>query len=193
MAGNNVGNLSGFDFVNVANETRKVPDIGSSVSSGKAVKMPPIFEIAEPPPTNPMVESQVPDENVGVETHYIAHSRVFTIFRPYEECVRCQHLMALPETDPNRVRLDPLKGDYVCQHTEEKEYLHVLNMQMKGKAAIVSREYMTSMEGVRRVHMEWLIADEDHAKKLERERKKKEASRVFPPNPAAAFRKPKDE
>lgn len=175
------GKLSGFDFVKMVEEARTYPDMLEGGPRKVIEILPPIKDpkVEE----NPHVERKIPDDKITVETHYLSHSKVFVLWRPWEACTRCttafqSDILSLP-TD----------GDYICPHTSNDEYRKTVDSFLKGDALITLRESFTLQDGTRCMHMEWLTIDPVQLKKQKQLEREREENQVYPPNLEKAFRK----
>ena len=194
------GQVSGFNFVQVASEAKKLPEAPPSHSGGKAIALPPVFETTEEADEREQkyIEKEVDPSKVGLETHFKGYSKVFVLYRPWEKCPRCQRAIADAEDkakeDDSVKPLLPLdEGDYTCPHTHAKEYARVIDRSLRGDILLTMRDNFMTPDGVRRIQVEWLEADPDKQRELERKAKLKKEQQVYPPDPEAAFAKGKPE
>ncbi len=172
-------NTSGFNFAELVQASRDIPEM-SQGSPGVSHELPPSIKPARKNTT--YVNPNIPEGQLGVELFVTHHSRVFTIWRPWETCDRCKNLLETGHMD-----LSPTTGDWECPHTQRDEYKAVMDRGLKGHYAISLKEVFTLMNGVRCVHVEWLEPDEKQLRLQERLQKEKEQNRVYPPDVAAAF------
>jgi hypothetical protein len=87
------------------------------------------------------------------------HCRVFTIFRPWQECLRCGRNFR-PQKNADGTWEDPqmaLEGDedFVCPHNENDEYVELVNRVTNGEARLVRRGIETLKTGVVQSLVEW--------------------------------------
>ena len=158
-------------FVDSLNKAREVP-----AGSQADFDMPQIF--------GPMPGAKDTAGAVGTKLPCVAHSKVFTIWRPWETCRRCiaaiEHgEVALPEDE-----------DYTCPHTNEKAFKEALDKCLSGDAALQSKEFFNLPDGTRCGHITWMEADESSLRKLELADRAKEKNWVWPPRPDLAFADP---
>lgn len=101
----------------------------------------------------------------------IFHTQTFTIFRPWQACSACRHMLEAEE-----IVLPPDGGDYSCPHIQVADYEALLNKVLAGKYLLFGRETYTHMDtATQYIRVEWAEKDEVAIERLERERKKKEA------------------
>ena len=108
----------------------------------------------------------------GLETELEAHGpgtklkarfryqcRVFTLFRPWQECHRCQKAFR-PKKDANGEWVDPElvmpdDEDYVCPHHENEEYVTLINKVANAEVKLVRRSMDVLKTGVVQSLVEW--------------------------------------
>ena len=198
----NRGNLSGFDFLQIVEDSRKLPETPSGSPQG-AVELPAAKD-PEKKETNPFIEKDVPEDKVSVPTHYLSFSKVFVLWKNWEDCGKCAQQIAAEIKEREIRKADAEKRgevfveedddtERVCPHNHRAEYKEVLDRCLRGRGVIVLREAFNLKNGTRCMHLEWVEADPEFLKmkkKLEEERK---ANQVYPPDVEGAFRKGKKE
>jgi len=171
-----------FDFKKVITGAREVVEDPAASSTGSAVEMPPLFE--EPPSKKVRImSSEVSEDKVAVEIAMTHHTKVFTVWRPWEECSRCKKDMA--GDDP--VVTLPEEGDYNCPHTNALEYKNVVDMCLRGEGVVAGKEMFYLQDGTRCVHLEWMESDQEALRKLKRKMEAKKKNQVYPPDVKSAF------
>jgi len=129
-----------------------------------------------------LVQPKTDANQVADQIRVVYFSRVFVLWRPYEMCPRCSN-----ELNAGEVQI-PLEGDYNCPHNDNAEYEKVVNLCLSGKGLLQKQEFFNRRENdARCVHIMWMIADPAHVEELEKKRKEKEKSVVYPPNPQKVF------
>jgi hypothetical protein len=109
------------------------------------------------------------------KARFLYQCRVFTVFRPWQECHRCQKAFR-PKKNADGVWEDPELNmpddeDYVCPHNENAEYIALVNRIAQGEVQLIKRAVDTLKTGVVQALIEW---GEPTAKD------KKEESEAFP-------------
>lgn len=173
---------SGFDFKRLVAEARTPMDESQS-SQGTAVELPKLFDT--PAKTPPVMSSEVPEDKVSIEAAMRQFTKVFTLWRDWEECKRCSNDM---EGDNPKVVL-PDEGDYTCPHVQIKEYKETVDSCLGGNGVITIKESFNLPNGNRCVHLEWMEADEEAMKKIKKMEEEKRKNRVYPPDVEGAFKK----
>jgi hypothetical protein len=90
---------------------------------------------------------------------YLYQCRVFTVFRPWQECHRCQKMFRPKKNadgqweDAEIVMADG--SDYVCPHNENVEYVALVNRIARGEVQLVKRTLETLKTGVVQSLVEW--------------------------------------
>ncbi len=169
-----------FDFKQLVVEARTPPE-PADVGQGTAVELPHLFE--EPAKASPVVAAEVAEDKVSIEVAMLQNTKVFTLWRPWEECRRCykafkQEEITLPED-----------GDYTCPHVQSAEYKTIVDTCLRGDAVLTAKEMFNLPNGSRCVHIEWLVADADSMRKLKRQMENKKKTAVYPPDVEGAFKK----
>jgi len=77
------------------------------------------------------------------------HRRVFTIFRPWDNCGRCGADMA------SGAATLPDEGDYECPHVTLKDYEEIVNDILAGKLMVGSEQEITQKDGSVMVSLRW--------------------------------------
>ena len=169
-----------FDFKRLVVESRTPPE-PAEVGQGTAVELPHLFE--EPAKASPVISSEVQEDKVAIEVAMHQHTKVFTLWRPWEECRRCWKAV-----ENGDVEL-PEEGDYSCPHVQAAEYKTVIDACLKGDSVLTTKEMFNLPNGSRCAHVEWLVADQDSMRKLKRQMENKKQNSVYPPDVAGAFKK----
>ncbi len=169
-----------FDFKQLIQEARNVP-IEPETGQGTAVELPALFE--KPVKAPPVMTSEVPEDKVAIEVAMHAYSKVYTLWRPWEDCKRCFNDMG--GEDPKVVLPD--EGDYSCPHVQVREYRESVDRCLSGKGVITTREMFNLPNGARCVHLEWMESDEKAMAKLKRMAEAKKRDAVYPPDVEGAF------
>lgn len=126
-------------------------------------------------PENPWIKANVAPEKIAVETAYAFRTKVFTVWRLWENCPRCAQ-------DISSARVTLGEGEYVCPHTDLVEYSQMVNSSLRGDLVITSREFINiGTVGIRTVHAEWLIPDEVEQARLKRMAAEADRNWVYPP------------
>jgi hypothetical protein len=90
---------------------------------------------------------------------YTYECRVFTVFRPWQECHRCQKAFRPKKNaegqweDPDLEM--PEDEDYICPHNEMAEYSQLVNKISRGEARLIRRSLETLKTGVVQALLEW--------------------------------------
>ena len=90
---------------------------------------------------------------------YSYQCRVYTLFRPWQECHRCQRAFRPKKNaegnweDPEIVM--PEDEDYVCPHNENDEYIELVNKIAREEVKLVRRGMDTLKTGVVQAMVEW--------------------------------------
>lgn len=92
------------------------------------------------------------DDGGGLVLEYTCHTRVFTIWRPWTDCVRCQSDAA---SDLAAARDGGT--EYECPHVQKEEYTETMNSCMANGYVINHKDYFSLGDGSRCVQVEWLI------------------------------------
>lgn len=85
--------------------------------------------------------------------------KVFTVFRPWQECHRCQRAFR-PKKNADGQWEDPdlemPEGeDYICPHNESDEYMVLVNRIANGDVQLIRRSMDTLKTGVVQAIVEW--------------------------------------
>jgi hypothetical protein len=169
-----------FDFKQLIIDAQTPPDpVGTG--QGTAVELPPLFNDKTKGPN--LISSEVKEDKVSVEVAMQQHTKVFTLWRPWESCKRCQVALDIDET------LLPDDGDYTCPHVQTEEYKKTVDLCLRGDAVLTAKEMFNLPNGSRCVHVEWLVADEASVRKLKKQMEAKKANSVYPPDVEGAFKK----
>jgi len=144
--------------------------------------LPNLFDVQQRPGAPPRPRAQT--GKMTVDLNCVSFSKVLVLWRPWENCPRCQ--LAMTE---GRVEF-PEDGDYTCPHTQEKEYKAIKDLCLRGEAVLQKEEFFNVRSNdTRCVHILWWTLDEASMAKINA---KKDGNAVYPPNPEAAFAKGKD-
>ena len=170
------GDTSGFNYAEVASKVRTVTVVESPPPSN-VVELAQVFGPKLEPKGNPYMEAgPVPDDKVAPEMYYLAFSKVYVIWRPWESCRRC-----MASIDHGTTVL-PEDGDYACPHTDQSKYKDVIDRGLRGDAVLTSKDTFNLADGSRCVHVEWLEPDPVRKRELEKLAKEKAENRVYPPD-----------
>lgn len=109
------------------------------------------------------------------KARFLYQCRVFTVFRPWQECQRCQKAFR-PKKNANGEWEDPElqmpeDEDYLCPHNENDDYMSIVNRIAQGEVQLIKRTLDTLKTGVVQAVIEW-------GEPLARD--KKEESEAFP-------------
>ena len=120
--GSNKGSLSGFDFYQIVEDSRRLPAVDEGRPSG-AVELPPSQGQKEE--TNPYIEPDVPQDKVAVPTHYLSFSRVFVLWKNWEDCPKCTVDIAdeLAAFESRRTEAEKAGRDF--REEFDKKYNHI--------------------------------------------------------------------
>lgn len=197
----NRGNLSGFDFLQIVEDSRKLPETPAGSPSSAAVELPAASKEEEE--KNPFLEEEVPENKVAVPTHYLSYSRVFVLWKDWEGCAKCLRDIAKKEKEievakakaqEEGVEYEPELGEreeWECPHNHRKEYKETLDRCLRGDGVIVLREAFNLKNGTRCMHLEWVEADPEFIRKQEEQARIRKENQVYPPDVDAAFSKGK--
>ena len=177
-----MSNDTQFDFKKLIVEARTPPEIPET-TQGSAVELPKLFE--EPSKTPPIMSTEVSKDKVSIEVAMEQQTRVFTLWRPWEECTRCRNDM---DGTPPKVIL-PDEGEYMCPHVQLEVYKNTIDMCLRGDAVLTNKEYFNLPNGTRCVHIEWMVADPVAMRKLKQNLEEKKKNQVWPPDVEGAFEK----
>jgi len=175
-------NETQFDFKKFIVDAR-TPAALPENHQGTAVELPALFE--EPSETPPIISEEVPEDKVSIQIAMQQHTKVYILWKPWEECARCRMSM---EGDMPSVVL-PDDGDHECPHIQLEQYKETCDACLRGDAILVSKEFFNLPNGTRCVHVEWMLADPEAMEKLKKDEAAKNKDRVYPPNVEAAFAK----
>jgi len=135
---------AGTDFASILNSAMQTPE----GFDGKGTDLPDGFPLprTEGHRTVDSSEDGVP----GVTAFdFKIHRRVFTIFRPWDNCSRCGQDLATKGTAL------PDSGDYDCPHTNLEEYEEVVNSCLDGKMLFGSEQEITQKDGSVCISLRW--------------------------------------
>jgi len=181
---NSKGSISGFDFGKMVQDARVIP--ATSSADGRPQKtielLPAVVSGEKLKRDNPFVEDDIPEDKIAVPMHYISFSKVFVLWRSWEGCAQC-----VLDVQAKKV-VTPTDGAYCCPHTDSVVYKQTVDECLRGDGVITLREAYTLKDGMRCMHMEWLQADPNYLKEMERLEKLREANQVYPPDLDKAFR-----
>lgn len=164
---------SGGSFTSMVAEGRKIP---AGIDSDKAIEAPGFFSETRGPVTR---DSGA--EKLGAETECVSFSKVFLLWRPWNECARCMR-----EINAGTITL-PETGDHTCPHNQGDEYKRTVDRCLRGDGILQSRNYFNLKDGTRCVHIEWLEYDASYLRQLQKKEEIKKKHHVWPPDPEAAF------
>jgi len=197
----NRGNLSGFDFLQIVEDSRKLPETPTGSAQG-AVELPPAALQEED--KNPFLEKEVPEDKVAVPTHYLSFSRVFVLWKNWEDCGKCLSQVAAEQAAYEARKVEAEKkgerfteelddSERTCHHNHRQEYKETLDRCLRGDGVIVLREAFNLKNGTLCMHLEWGEADPEYVKRQKEIEEAKKANQVYPPDVEGAFRKGKKE
>jgi rubredoxin len=122
---------------------------------------------------------------MSMDLNCVSFSKVLVLWRPWENCPRCKIAMGEGKIE------FPEEGDYVCPHTQEKEYKRIKDLCLCGEAVLQKEEFFNVRStDARCVHILWWCLDEASLKRMNA---KKTGDVVYPPNPEAVFAKGREE
>lgn len=91
-------------------------------------------------------------------TKYVYQCRVFTVFRPWQECYRCLKAFRPKKGEDGETAAAVVMdedADYVCPHNENTAYTALANRMQKNEVVLVHRVMETLKSGVVQVVAEW--------------------------------------
>lgn len=176
---------SQFDYKKIIKDARTPVQDPQGNGQGTAVELPKLFEGEPKPP--PVMSSEVSEDKISIEAAMRQFSKVFVIWRDWEECSRCSNDM---EGDNPKVVL-PDEGDYTCPHVNRREYKEIVDKCLSGDGVITLKESFNLQNGNRCVHLEWMEADAEAMRKIKRRAEEKKKNQVWPPDVEGAFAKDK--
>ncbi len=99
---------------------------------------------------------------------FTGERRVFTIWRPWDQCDRCKNAIS-----GNEVTL-PAEGDYECPHTNRKAYKEILDRTLAGELMHWGEKEEVLRDGTVIISLRWATPklNAKKAQKLERARRK---------------------
>lgn len=122
---------------------------------------------------------------IGPDTHCEAFTKVFVLWRPWEECARCLADMAAARI------VIPTEGDYTCPHTQEVGYKEIKDVVLRGRYILQREDFFKLKSGALCAHLVWWVRDKNFAKLLEEEEKERLKNQVYPPD--TSFQDPNEE
>jgi hypothetical protein len=170
------GDESGFNYTELAQRARTIPSVPEGGPSN-VTEIHPVFKGNEVT-DHPYIEKEIPKGKAAPKTHFLAFTKVFVLWRPWEKCARC--LKAI-DNDPSIL---PEYSDYSCPHTQQVAYKELIDRGLSGDSVLTSKEAFNLPNGTRCVHLEWIEPDPKQKKKIEEAEAKKKESRVYPPDVA---------
>lgn len=177
------GSISGFDFMKMVQDSRVIPEVPSGGRPQKIIELlPAIKDGGNLKRDNPFVEDDIPDDKISVPMHYISFSKIFVLWRSWDGCTQC-----VTDIQAKKVAL-PDEGSYCCPHTDSVLYKRTVDECLRGDGVITLREAYTLKDGMRCMHMEWLQADPDYLREMERQENLRKENQVYPPDLDKAFR-----
>jgi hypothetical protein len=135
---------AGSDFASVLNAAMQIPEGFET----KGTDLPDGFPL---PRQGSHRTVDTTDEGIpGVTAFdFKIHRKVFTIFRPWDNCARCGQDIA-----GGAVTL-PDSGDHECPHTALDEYETIVNDILAGKMIFGSEQEITQKDGSVLVSLRW--------------------------------------
>lgn len=173
-------NITGFNYPKLVQDARELPPAPEE-ATGNVTELVPLINGDKL--RNPFVKEEVEETKVAPELFYRVFSKVFVIWRPWETCKRC-----IQELDDENLQL-PSNGDYTCPHVNSVEYKDTIDRCLRGEGIISTKEAFNLKNGTRCVHVEWMEADPERAKEIEKMMAEREKNRVYPPDVEGAFAK----
>lgn len=134
----------GDDFLKTLQDSRTLPEDSYSFD------VPRMFGS----PGDEHINTDKLEEGGGLVLEYTCHSKVFTLWRPWMECSRCQSDMAEDLMDKTG---QSTGGEYECPHVQMGAYEHTMDECMARAFPISHKEYFSIADGSRCVHVEWLV------------------------------------
>lgn len=175
---------TGFNYAQIVQASRVLPETPQGQPSA-GTELPPTVRSKKA--QNKFFQTEAPEDKPGLEVVMQHHSKVFVVWRPWEECERCHNMISQGET-----AAPPLAGDLECPHNQQEEYKAIVDMSLRGEYIITVKDMFMLPNGTRCVHLEWMEPDEARMQQKEREAKEKRKNRVFPPDVAGAFSKDRE-
>ena len=135
---------AGSDFASVLNAAMQTPE----GFDGKGMDLPDGFPLPRAE-THRTVDTEAEGIPGITAFDFKIHRKVFTIFRPWENCARCgQDIAAGGSTLPD-------SGDYECPHTQLDDYETTVNDILAGKLIFGSEQEITQKDGSVLVSLRW--------------------------------------
>lgn len=122
--------------------------------------LPTAFPMSESSP-GPLGKLKPEDLAIPIECDFF--SKVFVVWRPWMACTRCS-----VASNTGEVQLPP-DGEYVCPHTQEKEYIETLDTITKGKGILRYEERFNIVDGTRCIHVGWFKYTPDYLDKIKKQ------------------------
>jgi len=135
---------AGSDFASVLNSAMQTPE----GFEGKGFDLPDGFPLPRND-SHKTVESSEEGIQGITAWDFKIHRKVFTIFRPWDNCARCGQDIAAGGTAL------PDGGDYECPHTLLDEYEATVNSCLEGKMIFGSEQEITQKDGTVCISLRW--------------------------------------
>ena len=137
---------AGSDFASVISSSQLRPD----EVNNKGTELPDGFPLRAAPHHRVVDDVAEPDRIDGVTAYdFKLHREVFTLFRPWEKCKRCESEIKVGTV------IMPLVGDYVCPHTRKLEYEKISDDILDGKFLFGSEQETSSPDGTVYISLRW--------------------------------------
>ena len=169
---------SGFDFAALMTSAQTAPGMPEQGGPGTSAELPPTVQV--PKPQNRMYQPVMEEKKPGVSVPMLHHSRVFTLWQPWDKCKRCLQMI-----DDGTLTLPLDEGDIECPHTHRSDYKAIMDMGLNGDCVVALKEVYTLPNGKRMVHVEWMTPNETKLRQMERDAKARTENQVYPPRPFA--------
>lgn len=171
------GEETGFNYTEMAQRARTLPEVQEGGPSNNIVELAPVFK-GNTVEDHPYIEKDIPDSKPAPKTDFLCFTKVFVLWRPWEKCRRC---LQATDADPS---LLPDQSDYTCPHTQEAAYKEIVDRGLSGDTVLTVKEPFNLPNGTRCVHLEWLEPDPEKRKQIEEAEARKKETRVYPPDVA---------
>jgi hypothetical protein len=158
------------DFVsNVSGRTRKI---------SSDFDLPHLIDLDEGKNTEPVPQEATIVEQLSDDLQCEAFTKVFVLWRPWEECSRCTADVS------NNIVVVPTTGEYTCPHNQEDEYKNVKDIALRGRYILQREEFFKLKDGTLCAHLVWVSRNKKFiAEATARAAKAKEMlkNQVYPP------------
>ncbi len=123
------------------------------------------------------------ETNGAVQLAYRSFSKVFILWRPWQNCERCRKAIAAAtdETvEEEGVEL-PTVGEYTCPHTQETDFKVIRDKILRGDAIRDREDFFHLVDESRCVQILWLEPDPASLRQLKKmEQVRKTMSNIYP-------------